>query len=365
MDNRECYIMDKEQLGNIIKECFEFKWMYDDKESWMKMENSQLNTVLVSYAYYFVDYQNTYYSAIQDDFSDCSIVIYNGGTPQAIWPLSVSKNGGGETGSYVLGTFGQELLPPFVEEAKYNEESLRKLYKKCIGMIRKISTFLNIKTCQVKFLVMNKGNSLFYRKIREELDCFVTDILTECFVNLSYDEQEILSKIRRTNKYSIQKAKDYWKIEIVTKNDDSNYIDECFEQFKKLHFEVAGRKTRSDYSWEKQRNAVKDTEDFLVMMREKSGKLIGASLYCCTKTTCMYAVGAYDRGCFDKPVTHLSQWEAIKYCKKLNKKWYYVGRRPYIGDASKPNEKELAIGHFKEGFATELYNSIIIRVNTL
>lgn len=356
--------MYKEKLGNIIKEYFEYKWMYDDKESWMRIENSRLTTVPVSYAFYFVDYQNTYYSAINDDYMDCSIVIYNGGIPQAIWPLSVSKNGGNETDSYVLGTFGQELLPPFVEEIKYNEESLRKLYKKCIGMICNVCAIFNIKSVQGKFLVMDKGNSLFYQKIREELDCFVVDALTECFVDLSYDERDILTKIRRTNKYSIQKAKDYWKIEIVTKYDNRNYIDLCFEQFQKLHLEVAGRKTRSDLSWEKQRNAVEDTDDFLVMMRENSGKLIGASLYCCTKTTCTYAVGAYDRSCFNKPVTHLSQWEAIKHCKKLNKRWYYVGHRPYIGDTLKPSEKELAIGHFKEGFATELYNSIIIRANT-
>ena len=88
--------MYKEKLGNKIKEYFEYKWMYDDKESWMRIENSRLTTVPVSYAFYFVDYQNTYYSAINDDYMDCSIVIYNGGIPQAIWPLSVSKNGGGQ-----------------------------------------------------------------------------------------------------------------------------------------------------------------------------------------------------------------------------------------------------------------------------
>lgn len=63
------------------------------------------------------------------------------------------------------------------------------------------------------------------------------------------------------------------------------------------------------------------------------------------------------------PVSHLSQWIAICYMKEKNIKNYYIGRRPYKCDWNNPTEKEIAIGHFKEGFATRIYSTQYWRFN--
>lgn len=186
-------------------------------------------------------------------------------------------------------------------------------------------------------------------------------ITNECFVDLSLREDEILSKMRRTNKYSIQKGMQLWKSEIISKQSGQSKIEECFNKFHNLHVEVAGRETRSKKTWEIQYEAVLRTNDFVVLLYDMEQNLIGASLFSTTCSMGNYSVAAYKRELFDKPVGHASQWIAIKHMKELNMKWYYLGTRAYWGDWNKPNEKEISIGHFKEGFATNIYPRIYLK----
>ena len=100
----------------------------------------------------------------------------------------------------------------------------------------------------------------------------------------------------------------------------------------------------------------------IVNLYDEKDHLIGASLFEINATAGSYGVGAYVRSLFDKPVAHISQWIAIKYMKSIGIRWYYVGRRSYPKDRPVPTEKEVSIGHFKEGFATNFYISCSIEV---
>ena len=64
---------------------------------------------------------------------------------------------------------------------------------------------------------------------------------------------------------------------------------------------------------------------------------------------------------FDKPVSHVVQWAAIKHLKDMGIKWHYIGQRFYMGDESKPSNKELQIAYFKEGFATNVILRLLIK----
>ena len=123
---------------------------------------------------------------------------------------------------------------------------------------------------------------------------------------------------------------------------------------------MAGRETRSIETWNLQKEAVIHKDDFVILLFDSYEKLIGASLYTTTGTEGSYAVAAYDRSLFDQPVGHISQWLAILHMKELGIKWYHVGTRFYEKDWNAPSEKEVAIGHFKEGWATNLFPKLFL-----
>lgn len=345
----------KEVAVQILKKYFDFKMMEEASDIWRLIENGNNTCVFVDYAHDFVAYQNAYFSDIYEEFHDLSLIIYNGGTAAAIWPLSLYKS----MGQYQIGSWGKELVSPLLREIGYTTETKRKLFRKCINALFEICSKFNITKFIIRDSVMYKGVSIWSQMFFEYgAKCF--GITNECFVNLSLSEQDILARMRRTNKYSIQKSEKLWKSEIITNKSGINRVEECFEQFRKLHIETAGRETRNKMTWRIQSKAVLDTNDFVVLLYDEKQELIGASLFSTTNSMGNYSVAVYKRELFDQPVGHVSQWIAIKHMKKLGMKWYYIGTRAYSKDWNKPSEKEISIGHFKEGFATDIYPKLYL-----
>jgi len=69
----------------------------------------------------------------------------------------------------------------------------------------------------------------------------------------------------------------------------------------------------------------------------------------------VYAVAAYDRSLFDKPLGHVVQYRAIEELKKRKVSWYKIGVRPYGSDNPRPTDKEIKIGEFKQGFSSHCF----------
>ena len=215
-------------------------------------------------------------------------------------------------------------------------------------------------TFKIKSILSDGGRISLWMQMFLEKGAVCRGINFECFVDLSLSEQDILSGIRRTNKYEIKKAYRLWNHAIITKCDGRKKVEECFEQFRELHREVSGKITRSERTWNIQKEAVLNTKDFLVMLYNSEYRLIGGALFSTTGSACSYSVGAYRRELYDQPVSHISQWLAIKHMKASGMRRYYIGTRAYAGDWNHPDEKEIAIGFFKEGFATSIYPGVIL-----
>lgn len=350
-------IDEKKRIQEVLSKHLQFKYMEEDAGNWIKIENSTEMYVPVNYAYFFVQYQNTYFSDVYDSFIDLSIVIYNGGIPAGIWPLSLYCRGG----RHYLGSWGGELLPPLLLEKNYNTESIRKMLRKCGNAMKELCFLYGVSKYTFRETPLDEGNSKWFQIMMEGGAC-CEGVNSECFVDIGLTEDEILSRIRRTNKYSILKGLDYWKTKLISCADSEAEIAESFERFRKLHIQVAGRETRSKSTWKIQEEAVKNTNDFAVMLYDREDHLVGASLFSTTASACTYSVAAYRRELFDKPLGHVSQWAAIKHMGRLGIRWYYLGARSYQKDWNHPTEKELSIGHFKEGFATNLYHTLHIDV---
>ena len=169
----------------------------------------------------------------------------------------------------------------------------------------------------------------------------------ELFIDLEMELSAIRSNFRKSYKPLINKAKTLWQCRIVDEN-----FDTAFEKFRDLHILVAGRETRSQKTWDLLEEAVENGDGFIVFLEDASNQLIGAALFYHSATDAVYSVAAYDRDYFDKPVGHLVQMTAITHLKDIGIRNYRLGYRPYPGDSPEPNEKELNIGFFKEGFSS-------------
>jgi hypothetical protein len=117
---------------------------------------------------------------------------------------------------------------------------------------------------------------------------------------------------------------------------------------KELHHKVAGRKTRSDKTWDIQQEMINAGEAFVVELY-KDGTLLSAALFYINKWCCYYAVAASLECVNSHPVI----WAAIEYCKEegLN--------RFELGEKLEGTEKEKNISKFKSGFGAELEKRLI------
>lgn len=189
-------------------------------------------------------------------------------------------------------------------------------------------------------------------------------VIYEAFLDLSLNNEEILGCMFKTHSNHIKKSKDLWRVEIISGRNDKEEIHKIFCQFRAMHIEISGRETRGIATWRKQEEALMHTNDFLVLLFA-ADRMIGVSLFQTTGSVGVYSVAVYDRNLFDKPVAHISQWAAIQHMKELGLKWYYIGRRNYSADWDIPTSKEVSIGHFKEGFSSNIFVRLLLDVDTL
>lgn len=172
----------------------------------------------------------------------------------------------------------------------------------------------------------------------------------ELYVDLRPPLAEIRAGFRKSYKPLINSCLRMWSSAVM---DGANADPAVWQTFKQLHIAVAGRQTRADETWDIQYRSLCAGQAFLVHLREPgSDRMVGAGFFVCTRDEGVYAVAAYDRSLFDKPLGHGVQALAIERFKAMGQRWYRVGDRPYAQDLPPPSEKEVAIGMFKQGFAS-------------
>ncbi|KAB2928679.1 MAG: GNAT family N-acetyltransferase [Dechloromonas sp.] len=181
----------------------------------------------------------------------------------------------------------------------------------------------------------------------------VATIVREIFIDLGMYVPKIRTAFLRRYKPLILMGE--WLSSVtVCRNTPAEVRDE----FRSLHREAAGRGTRSPESWLRQHEAIIAGSAFFVYLRDADGRMVGGGLFHVSRDEGLYAVGAYDRALFDKPLGHLVQSHAVNEMKRRGLKWYKIGASAYPGDSPRPSDKEIAISHFKQGFATHHFAAL-------
>lgn len=98
------------------------------------------------------------------------------------------------------------------------------------------------------------------------------------------------------------------------------------------HYKRAGRKTRSDKTWEIQQQMIENFQAIVLHTMDS------AALFYYNPISAYYAVSAGENG-------HSVIWRAIKEFKKINLEFLELGEQVFSGDT-----KEVNISHFKSGF---------------
>jgi FemAB family protein len=295
----------------------------------------------VSHSRTMIAYQVAY--AVQaGPLEDCSLLIRHGGEAVGVWPLVVRTI----DGQVSLGSNEGAVLPPLFV-ASLGRKLQRGLM---VGLVDCIESLLPAKgTWQGSESFQDAGPCSEWHLLLMERGATLA-VGHEMYADLGRDPATIKAGLRKSYKSLLTSATRHWQATVLA--------GDCagpFAEFRQLHQQVAGRVTRSAETWERQLAAIDDGAAFLVTLRDAGGRLVGAGLFHVSPHEGLYAVGAYDRSLFDKPLGHLVQWTAIQEMQRRGLRWYKLGTRSYAGSLPAPSDKELSIAHFKQGFASHVF----------
>lgn len=294
-----------------------------------------------------VDYQHDYYLGLGWIVLDASLVIHHDAKPVGLWLLTLGRYKGKTT----LSSAGVHLMPPMLLPG-LSTKTVKTLCNKTLAVLQQICRALQIPMPPMQWPVLpglsNGGLSEWQQQLLR--NGVLPSTRYELFVDLQRPMPEIRNSFRKSYKSLINKGLDLFVNEVI---DESLITPDIWSEFKSLHLEVAGRSTRAESTWDSQCEMIRAGQAFLVTVRDKdTARLVGAGFFQHTRDEGLYAVAAYDRTLFDKPIGHAVQQLAIERMKILGLKWYRIGERRYAQEMPPPSPKEVAIGEFKHGFAS-------------
>lgn len=284
----------------------------------------------------------------QDEYINLSSVVCLDGNAVGVWPLGLKL----KEGKYVLVSNGGDLLPPLLVD-NVSKNVAKKVLRTCFDVAKALALYAKLD--RIRTRVLSYGGSVCEWQLiwlHESADVATQFFL---FVDLDKTVDEIKGGFRKSYRPLIGKGQKKWTVQRLTQNDEPS-----FSEFKALHIAESGRQTRSDATWSKQFEAVGRGNAFLVLLRDSDTDLVGGGLFYLNNGLAIYAVGAYRRELFKEPLGHVVQYEAIRYMKEKALKWYCIGHRPFASDLIKPTDKEISIGYFKEGFASDIFPQTLL-----
>jgi FemAB family protein len=294
------------------------------------------------------DYQWAYYKGFDESCEEISVVISRHHKPCAVWPLMYRGTDGSLTSS------GEPLFPPMFcgDSGKITKSVLACCHDAAVAHARnrKMSAY----TGQDVFMgTEGSGLGEWYLHAMKSSGKS-GGVRHAAFADLRQPLADIWSSLRKSYKSLIHSGDRLWRGGILLERGN----EDVWEEFRSLHREVSGRQTRSLESWNIQHEAIVSGEAFLIYLKDENGRMVGGGLFHVSRDEGVYAVGAYDRSLFDRPIGHVVQWKAMTEMKRRGLHWYKIGMISHPGDRPKPTDKELSISHFKEGFATHHFAAL-------
>jgi FemAB family protein len=321
----------------------------DDLALWAETYN-RLPFRPANYLASSLDYQLAYQRGHGGEWQELSCVLHANNKAVAIWPLTVAERDGITS----LCSQGLPVMPPlFVPECP--ALTRKKLTAECKRIADRLAGRLGLTEWRSAPPFVDRADIDDWQlaAMGQGARCTVRHDL---YIDLRLTLAEIKSGFRMSFRSLVTSGERLWRVEILRAPGDIAVWDE----FRLLHAEVAGRVTRSLESWQLQHAALVADEGFLVVLRDTGGRMVGAGYFMCSADEGVYAVAAYNRSLFDKPLGHVAQFRAIAELQRRGCRWYRIGNCSFPGDEPAPSAKELAIATFKQGFASHVFPSFLL-----
>ena len=338
-----------EDIRHLAISCgLSVKFISEEKSAWAETL-LKCSYTPVSYTYASIDFQWAYQRVHGRDWKDLSLIINWDNKPAALWPLSLAD----KDEEVILGSHGFPLLPPLFV-AGCPASSRKRITKSCLDLARAIAKTAGINSWKSAESFNDKvGLSDWHA---ESMARGATCILShELFLDLRPDMTEIKSTFRNSYKSLITAGMRTWSVGLLNSADEN-----IWNEFRELHLKASGRKTRSDETWALHLQDIQAQQAFLVFLRNRDGEMVGGGFFNFTRDEGLYAVAAYNRSLFDKPLGHVVQYRAIEELKARGVRWYKIGARPYRSEIPTPTHKEISICEFKQGFASHLFPRLVL-----
>ena len=297
-----------------------------------------------------LDYQHAYFRGAGWQLRDVSLVLQVDGKPCGLWPLSL---GGPEDQQRLTSAGAPVQAPVFVDGL-----SPRTVKKICTRARQLITLLIAQQGCTPPLLeqaAQPGAGDLGMTEWHQQLVAHgaTTVVRHDLYADLRPDLGDIRASFRKSFRPLINVGLRNWQVNVMAQADVDSAV---WSEFKQLHVTVAGRSTRSDETWAQQFGMIAAGVAFLVALRDPvDQRLVGAGFFQHSRDEGLYAVGAYDRSLFDKPLGHAVQQLAIETLKAKGVSWYRIGERHLAQDLPPPTDKELTIAAFKQGFASHMF----------
>lgn len=304
------------------------------------------------YFYYSdsVEYQSEYRKYYEPNLKDATILFEWQGKIIGVWPLSIVP---GDKKTLVSSQGTNILIPIFIKDLDSNID--KKIAKELINLIIELEENEYSFNSFRKINTFNNSINNFERRLLE--NGYYSTINYSLNIDLTLSLEEIKTGIGSNFKNLINKSLAKWNYNIT----DINNIDEnqsTWQAFRELHFKEAGKRTRSDLSWDMQHSSIKAGDGMLISAIDESGEYIGGSLFLFSPFEGIYAVSVYRRNLPNIPVGHGIQWLAVQKLKELNIQNYRLGEWILPKDLKNYDKKNQNINFFKENFASTLKSEI-------
>ncbi len=298
----------------------------------------------VLYTSQSMDYQLAYQVGHGGKWQDLSLVIFWNNHPCAVWPLSQAEKEGGR----FYNSHGLPTLPPLFC-ADVPSVVRKRVTRGCLDLVERLARDEGLAEWQsAEFFSNELGLGSWHSELmRRGVSCRVGHDL---YLDLQPDLATIKSGFRKSYKSLVSSGLKQWSVHLLEAGNESTW-----REFINLHLQVSGKKTRSEESWELQRIHLDEKANILIYLRDGGGRMVGGGLFSLTRDEALYAVAAYDRDLFQKPLGHVVQFAAIEEFKRRGISWYKIGQRAFPSDQPAPSEKEISISEFKSGFASHLF----------
>lgn len=194
------------------------------------------------------------------------------------------------------------------------------------------------------------------------LDSTRLDALAGRYIDLQKGYDSVRAGYRKSFKPLITKMKRSHQLS-QSYNASKNEALQLFQQYRDQHLLAAGRRTRSNKSWDIQKELLVRNDAIVITLSDESGVVCGAAYFVIRGSILCYWSGAYSRKNSSNGISHLIIDKALQISCQLRISKFYFGYPIYPPQQFiESSEKNRSLRLFRQGFSSCLSGGINLEI---